>query len=115
MTKKDAVIEALGKGMTSPSEIAEHINKTYGLNITPGHVSTVKGQLAKGKDGKGKPGRKKGKRGRKPRGAKPAAAAAAPARRGLTLEELTTLRQLKERAGGTEQLNAYLALFEGGR
>src|SRR4051812_45673818 len=43
--KKQAVRDALAKGIESPKAIAEHLRREQGLEITPAHVSTLKGNL----------------------------------------------------------------------
>lgn len=53
-SKTEAIREALGQGMKSPSQIARHIKDIHGLDVTPNYVSAIK-RKTKGK-----------RRGRKP-------------------------------------------------
>jgi hypothetical protein len=60
-SKTEAVTEAIKQGMTSPALIAAHVNSTYGLDVTPNHVSMIKTTLnRKGTNGD-KPSRPKNK------------------------------------------------------
>ena len=60
-SKSEAVKEAIKQGMTSPALIAAHVKSTYGLDVTPNHVSMIKTALnRKGTDGN-KPSRPTGK------------------------------------------------------
>src|SRR4051812_40104524 len=43
--KTEAVKKALARGLTSPTEIGDHVRRKQGLEITPGHVTTIKGTL----------------------------------------------------------------------
>jgi hypothetical protein len=94
----------------SPTEIARHVKKEYGLKLTPKHVSTIKGNLKKA--GK-KPGRKPGR--------KPAAAAQATSQPtkpsssrggGLTTQDLAALIELAGRAGGFDVLQQYVEVLK---
>src|SRR3954452_1745266 len=44
-SKKEAVQQALALGITSPTKVSEYVKETYGVEVTPGHVSTIKGTL----------------------------------------------------------------------
>jgi hypothetical protein len=110
--KTEAVRLALAAGVSSPTEIAQHIKAQYGMDITPAHVSTIKGNLKRAKKGK--------KRGRKP-GRKPAAAspvapqAAEPARAsssGLTAKDLVSLIDMARRAGGFDVLQEFVQILK---
>jgi hypothetical protein len=107
-SKSDAVKEALANGMSSPTEIAAHLKTAYSLDITPAHVSTIKGNLKKSKKGKGR------KPGRKPRAEKQAteqpAAKPAPVAKvgGLTPQDLRTLTELASRVGGFSRLREFI-------
>ena len=46
-SKTEAVKEAIAQGMTSPTEIVAHVKSTYGLDVTPNHVSMIKTALKK--------------------------------------------------------------------
>jgi hypothetical protein len=60
-SKKEAVKEAIKQGMTSPKEIAAHVNSTYGLDVTPNHVSMIKTALMRKGTNGDKSSRPKGK------------------------------------------------------
>jgi hypothetical protein len=100
--KTEAVKLAIAGGLTSPSEIVAHVKERYGLDVTPNHVSMIKGSLKK----------RKGKPGRKPRQAAPASAAPTAPARGLTPEDLTALASLAEKAGGVDQLVEFLSVLK---
>jgi hypothetical protein len=119
-SKTEAVQWALDDGVSSPTQIAEHVKAKYGMDITAAHVSTIKGNLkrGKGKGGKGKPGRKPG---RKPKAAAPAVAlspkpapkpAPPPAAAGLTSQDLASLAEIAERAGGIDELQEFLTAIQ---
>jgi hypothetical protein len=107
-SKKEAVAEALAQGIDSPMEIAEHVTKTYGLEITTNYVSVIKGELKKKKKAKGR------KPGRPPRAAKATAqqptAKPVPAAKegGLTPQDLRALTELASRAGGFGRLREFI-------
>src|SRR5688500_19050276 len=60
--KTEAVRQALGQGVTSPTKISEWARAEHGIEISPDHVSVIKGNLKRKAGG----GNKKGKGGRKP-------------------------------------------------
>ena len=104
-SKRELVRLALEQGMTSPTAIAEHLRQTHRVPITPAHVSTLKGDL------------KREKEQQQPAGEKPAPSAArtTPAAQrgsGLTPKDLLALADIAERAGGVNQLQAFLAAFK---
>jgi hypothetical protein len=112
MSKTDAVNLALREGITSPSEIASHLKKQYGITISAAHVSNIKSKS------KGKPGGNGRRRGRR-KGGRPRKVLAAPAEQaaprpkgsgGLTAEELTVLLAIAKRMGGLGELRSYLDL-----
>ena len=115
LSKRDAVQQALKKGINSPTKIAEYARQEYGLEITTAHVSTIKGDLKREKAGKAK-----GNSASKQAQAAPVAQAeqktkqAAPAMKaaGLTIEDLAALADLAERAGGVECLQDYLNVLK---
>jgi hypothetical protein len=110
-SKKEAVEEALAQGMTSPKEIAEHVKRVHGLDVTPGHVSTIKGDLKRA----GQLVSPKGKPGRKPRQQTAVAEQAAPPSArgaGLRPQDLTALAEIAERVGGVEQLQQFLTALK---
>jgi hypothetical protein len=100
----EAVKLAIAGGLTSPTEIVAHVKERYGLDVTPNHVSMIKGNLKKRK--------KKGKPGRKPREAAPVSVPPAAPSRGLTPEDLTALAVLAEKAGGVDQLQEFLSALK---
>jgi hypothetical protein len=110
-SKTEAVKEAIAQGMTSPTEIVAHVKSTYGLDVTPNHVSMIKTALKR----KGTTGRKRGR----PKGSTkkavakevaPAPAKAVSAAKGgsLTPQDLRLLTTLARQAGGIAQLRDYL-------
>jgi hypothetical protein len=107
-TKKEAVRLALADGIKSPTKIAAHLKETYGMDVTPAHVSTIKGGLKKGR----RNGRRKGKPGPKPKQAGPAAGKKAGPRPGLTPQDLAALAEIAERVGGFEQLQEFLSALK---
>ncbi len=111
-SKKDAVRMALAAGVKSPTDIAQYVKDKFALDMSVPHVNTVKGQLKREKNEKkpkGKPGRKPGR----PRTrAVEATPARAEARRGLTVAEVRTLKELVGRVGGVGGLQPYLELLE---
>ena len=100
--KTEAVKLAIAGGLTSPTEIVAHVKERYGLDVTPNHVSMIKGTLKK----------RKGKPGRKSRQAAPRSAAPVAPTRGLTPEDLTALAALAEKAGGVDQLQEWLSVLK---
>ena len=76
ISKKEAVrlaLEKLGRD-AKPAQLRPYIKATFGLDMTPAHITTAKGELRRGKGGKGKAARRK-----KASAPKPPAPAAAPA------------------------------------
>ena len=105
-TKTEAVLAALRRGMSSPTEIAGFVKSEYGLDISPAHVSNIKSKSGFG--------RKRRKGGRRPK----AAAAAEPAEHrapargaGVTANELDMLLQMAKRMGGVRELRNYLDIL----
>ena len=117
-TKKEAVRLALKARVHSPTQIAEYLKRTFGMDITPAHVSTIKGTLKRRKKGK-KPKTRGGKKPAvapaeqavpAPRKTRPAAQTQ-PSR--LTVVDLSTLVDVARRAGGIERLVEYLEVLKG--
>ena len=113
INKTHLVEEALKQKITAPQKISEHLMKEYGVDITPAHVSTIKGNLKKRKGTKR--GRPKGSTKKAIAEAAAAAAAAvvakaipAPKAGGLTLNDLRTLNEMARKAGGYGQLRELL-------
>ena len=113
--KTEAVKEALAQGITSPTQIADHIRRRRGLEITPGHVTTIKGAL-KRKGGLPQPSAARASRQEEPAGTRGEQPAAAPtptsAPGGLTPQDLAALAAIAERAGGIDRLQEYLAVLK---
>ena len=107
-SKKEAVAEALALGIESPTQIAERLKTIYGLEITTGYVSVIKGELKKKKKGKGvKPGRKP--RAEKYTTKEPAAKPAPAAKEGgLTPQDLRALTELASRVGSYGRLREFI-------
>ncbi len=107
-SKREAVLQALANGITSPTEIAAHLKTAYGLDITTNYVSVIKGELGVTKQRKGK------KPGRKPsaerQSAKQPASKPVPAAKeaGLTVQDLRLLAELASRAGGFGRLRDFI-------
>jgi hypothetical protein len=114
-TKKEAVAAALAGGMTSPTEIAAHVNSAYGLDITTNYVSVIKGELGYTKKRKGR------KPGRKPKTEQAAATlpaarpAPAPKEGGLTPQDLRALNDMASRVGGFDRLREFVDVLSGVR
>jgi hypothetical protein len=56
ISKKEAVrlvLEKLGRD-AKPAQLRPYIKATFGLDMTPAHITTAKGELLRGKGGKGK-------------------------------------------------------------
>jgi hypothetical protein len=117
-TKQEAVRLALAAGIRSPTEIAGYVKRTFGMEMTPAHVSTVKGFLKRKKKAK-----KQKTRGGKKRAeaqadrAVPAPSKTKPAAQtqasGLTPGDLSALVEMAQRAGGIERLVEYLEVLKG--
>jgi hypothetical protein len=108
-----AVKDAMDHGVTSPTEISQYVKQHHGLDVTPAHVSTIKGTLRRAAGKKGKGGRAK----RVGALTQPVAAPSAtktPARNGggLSLQDLTELLSLANRLGGVEKLEEYVAALK---
>src|SRR5262249_50795127 len=76
ISKKEAVrlaLAELGRD-AKPAQLRPYIKATFGIDMTPGHITTAKGELRRGQGGKGKAARRK-----KASAPKPPAPAAAPA------------------------------------
>jgi hypothetical protein len=117
-TKKEAVRLALQAKVRSPTEIADYVRRIFGMEMTPAHVSTIKGQLKREKKGKKPSGN-----GRRKKQAKAAAAQPAPPPSkvkpatqvkvgGLLPEDLTALLAMAQRAGGIARLVEYLEVLK---
>jgi hypothetical protein len=102
--KAQAVRQALKEGLTSPTEIAKHIQAVYGMSITPNYVSVIKGQ-ERGKGGKGKKKRAQAQAQEKTSTAK----ATGAGKSGLSPQDLVTLAGLAEKAGGVKKLQDFLS------
>ena len=113
--KTEAVKQALARGLTSPTEIAEHVRRKHGLTITPAHVTTIKGTL-KRKGGLTQPSAARESRQGEPAGAQGEQPAARPgatsAPGGLTPQDLASLAAIAERAGGVDRLQEFLAVLK---
>jgi hypothetical protein len=108
-SKTEAVKEAISQGMTSPKEIAAHVNSTYGLDVTPNHVSMIKTALKRKGTNGDKRGRPKGSTKKAiAKDVAPSKAVPATKRTGLTPQDLRLLSDLARRAGGIAQLREYL-------
>ena len=110
-TKQDAVKEAMKAGIKSPTEIAGWVKRTFGMDMTPAHVSTVKGILKREKEAKKQ--KKARPQTRSSESAEPTAAAslhAAPASSGpgLTTQDLRALVEMADRVGGVNHLAEFL-------
>jgi hypothetical protein len=106
ITKKEAVRQALKKlgKSAKPAQLGPYIKATFGLDMTPAHITTAKGELLRGKGKKGKASAKKPE-------ATPAAApqpAAAPAKgsrggngsaAGIGLQDIAAVKELLGRVG----------------
>jgi len=104
MTKKDAVrkaLDALGRD-AKPAELKPFIKDNYGIDMTPEHITTAKGEILRGK---GKPAaKKKAVAPRQPaaRPQEPQPAGASRARNGdggISLQDLQTVMELVGRVG----------------
>ncbi len=114
--KTEAVKKALARGLTSPTEIAEHVRRKQGLTITPAHVTTIKGTL-KRKGGLPQRSAARESRQEEPAGTsggeQPATpAASTPSPGGLTPQDLASLADIAERAGGVDRLQEFLAVLK---
>jgi hypothetical protein len=117
-TKKEAVILAMAAGMEMPKGIAQYAQDHFGMEITTQYVSVLKGELKK-EAGAGQ--KKKRKPGRKPRTvtlpveqpapSTPRARPASPGP-GLTPQDLASLADIAQRAGGLDQLQVFLAALK---
>jgi hypothetical protein len=116
-TKKEAVQLALAAGVSSPTEIAVYVKRTFNLDMTPEHVSTIKGILNRPKKGAGKKAgtarKKKAQQPAKQPQQPPARTRTAPPAAGLTAQDLILLAELAARAGGFERLRQFVAALGG--
>src|SRR5262245_52101937 len=115
ITKKEAVRRSLAKlgKDAKPAAIQADIRERFGLEMTPGHITTTKGELrreaAKGKAAPRKPGRP-------PRAKLEAAPAQRPAKAGggdgpaVLLEDIQALKGLVQRVGA-DHLKALIDLL----
>ena len=94
--KTEAVKEALAQGITSPTEIADHVRRQHGLEITPGHVTTIKGTLKRKQQGTAQPSATRASRPEQPAATqgeqpavRPVATSSAPC--GLTPRDLAAI------------------------
>jgi hypothetical protein len=107
--KGEAVKWVLKEGETSPKKVVKRVKQDYGMDVTQSYVSVIKSQMKKSKSAK-KPGRKPG---RKPK-TQEANESPAPANHkvqpsaGLTPEDLASLAELAEKAGGLDRLQDFL-------
>jgi len=107
--KRTLVVEALSLGITMPRKVSEWMLATHGVEITPAHVSTLKGNLKN--ESAGKP---RGKPGRKPRSkTDPAVTPLEPSPEPpkssrLSLADLDTLVDLARKVGGVAKLHSFL-------
>ena len=113
--KPQAVQAALERGMQSPTEIANYLRE-QGIEITPAHVTTIKGKLKREAGGKAK-----GQGGRKPKQEHPAREqavqpaarkTAAPSGAGLTPQDLAEIAEIAERVGGVDRLQEFLSALK---
>ena len=114
ITKKEAVrkaLEALGRD-AKPAQLQPYIKQTFGIDMTPGHITTAKGEILRGK-GQGA----QAKAGAAPKPQAPATAPEPPARQParapagasgagggggsgrISLEDLQTVKGLLGRVG----------------
>ncbi len=104
MTKKDAVrkaLEAMGQD-AKPAALKPFIKDHFGIEMTPEHITTAKGEILRGKAGKDKmAAAKKPVAPKQPaaRPQEPQAAGASQARNGITLQDLQTVKDLVGRVG----------------
>jgi len=101
--KTQAVKLALRDGIKSPTEIAQHVKTSYGMDITPNYVSVIKGKMKRGRKGKKrtKQSQAEGSERAAPRG--PGAG-----RSGLSPEDIVELAGLARKAGGYDKLREFL-------
>ncbi len=107
-TKTEAVRQALLAGISTPVEIAAYIRRMFGFEISSPHISTVKCQIkrdARASKPARRPARKPGRPPTKAIAETPPRDDAEP---GLTLDELSALKDLVARVGGVNRLQAYL-------
>jgi hypothetical protein len=79
ISKKEAVRRALQKlgRDAKPAQIQPYIKQTFGFDMTPGHITTAKGEILRGKGGPGKPAAPQEQPAPQPQGQRLAAAATA--------------------------------------
>jgi hypothetical protein len=115
-TKKEAVQLALAAGVNSPIEIVAYVKRTFDVDMTPEHVSTIKGNLKREKQAGAKkagPGRKKKAQQPVEQPEHPARTKPTPAAAGLTAQDLILLAELAARAGGFERLRQFVDALGG--
>jgi hypothetical protein len=117
ISKKEAVQRALQKlgRDAKPAQIQPYIKQTFGIDMTPAHVTTAKGEILRGKGGPGKPAAPKEQPAPQPRGQRLAAvptatpgaagdgkakAQAAPAKRREAAVPATKSKVAPQAAGG---------------
>jgi len=108
--KTHAVKEALKAGIESPKAIADHLRQ-QGIEITPAHVSAIKGKL--GRAGEVKPTKKQVAVPQQKQAAPALSKTLARNGAGLSPEDLVALANLAERAGGFERLQEFLSALKG--
>jgi hypothetical protein len=103
-----AVLDALNRGIESPNQIVEEL-KGQGIEITAAYVSLIKGKHWKKGNGTRKGGRKK-----QAAASQPTAARTSPTPRssGFHPQDFADLANLIHRAGGVQNLRAYLDVLE---
>jgi hypothetical protein len=112
MTKVEAVrraLKALGNDAT-PSQLQPYIKQTFGIEMTPAHVTTCKGGILR--KGKKKPGPKPKVQPPEPlvRQSAPTPPPKPAAKNGITLEDLQSVKGLIGRVG-SEQLRRLIDLM----
>jgi len=115
--KTEAVKMAMAAGVQLPVAVTKYVKEHFDIEITPAHVSTIKGNIKK-EQGNGQAIRK---RGRKPRrqevlGNQDGQVAEKPFARsasgGLSPQDLGVLADIIKRAGGLEQLQEFLTVLQ---
>jgi hypothetical protein len=109
MTKVEAVrraLKALGKDAT-PSQLQPYIKQTFGIEMTPAHVTTCKGGILR--KGRKKPGPKPKGQALGPTQPTPTPAKAL-AKNGISLEDIQSVKGLVGRVG-PDQLKGLIDLL----
>lgn len=99
--KASAVRQALGTGLTSPTEVASYVLKKFGMEVTTNYVSVIKSQAKQSGSSLSK----------KPASPKPAPAKTVSSL-GLAPQDLAELADLVEKAGGVDRLEEYLEVIK---